>query len=609
MKRKKYSLPGNIFFYYKKLYGHSPVVVWRQALYVAGGILLPLFSIYLPKFMIDFVQKKVSGAVLTFWLGGFILLSAVCAGVSYWAANGTYVERLNVRTLLVYEAFRKFLRIDYRYTEDGEYRRKYYAAQQTNYGGDDAVSMRFWRILPDFIIQAACFVLYSGVIGSLHPSVLLLLLGISAINYVLGETERRYRDRMQETKDDLDRKFWEVHNRCRDVAAAKDIRIFSLAEWLTEKMECIVKRTVRLEHGLMVRKLGREDIGHVLNAVRDFLAYAYLVTAAFDGRISAGDFVLYLGAITGFGDFLNWIIWAVQDLGENSDRACRYREFCDLPEADLEEAETDAAIPSASPSIDFEDVSFGYEEGKEIFSHFNLHIEPGERLALVGENGAGKTTFIKLLAGFYRPDAGTIRIDGVDVNEIPKKERYRYFGAVFQESRCFPFTVGENLTFATQERIDSARAYEALERAGIGEAFRQKGIDLDSRMTKQFLEEGIELSGGQQQRFMLARALYRDAPVLLLDEPTAALDPIAESEIYDAYARMTAGKTAVFVSHRLASTRFSDRILLLEKGKITESGTHEALLEKNGAYAAMFSLQASYYREQGERRMEDGKAG
>lgn len=606
MKRKKYSLAGNILFYYKKLYACSPAVVWQQALYVGSGILLPLFTIYLPKITIDFVQRKASVMELVFWLGGFILLSAVCSGVSGWADRSSYMERLNVRTLLVYEAFRKFLRIGYRYTEDGDCRKKYYAAQQTNYGGDDSVPMTFWAYLPDLVIQVVCFALYSGVIGSLHPAVLILLLVISGINYGLGEMERRYRDRMQEKREDLDRKFWEVHSRCRDTAAAKDIRIFGLAGWLTEKMEGLVNAVQRLERQISVRKLWRENVGHILNALRDFCAYAYLVSAAFRRQIGAGDFVLYLGAITGFGNFLNQMIGAMQILGQNSDRACRYREFCALPEEDLEEGEKRAIVLSDAPSIDFEDVTFGYEEGKEILSHFNLHIRPGEHIALVGENGAGKTTLIKLLAGFYKPDAGTIRIDGVDAEEIPRRERYRYFGAVFQESRVFPFTVGENLACTTGEKVDAMRAREALMRAGIGESFRQKGIGLDSRMTKHFLEEGIELSGGQQQRFMLARALYRDAQVLLLDEPTAALDPIAESEIYDAYARMTAGKTAIFVSHRLASTRFSDRILLLHQGKIIESGAHEELLVKNGAYAAMFALQASYYREGTEGSEEDG---
>lgn len=624
MKKKKYSLAGNLAFYYKKLYEYAPVAVWRQALYVGLGVVLPLFSIYLPKLMIDCVLKKVSAAMLLAALGGFILLSALVSGLCGWSFAGTYMERLYARSHLICELFFKFLRIDYRFTEDGEYRKKYYAAVQTNEGGDGSVPMRFWDSFPKLLIHCLNFALYSAVIVTLHPLILLLLLVMAAVNYRLGEMERRYREQTQGKREDIERKFSEVEQRCRNVSAAKDIRIFGLEGWLTEKMGMLVEARKELERKLSQRSLVRENVGHGMNAARDFIAYAFLISATVEGRITAGDFVLYLGAIQGFGNFLSEIIQSLQELLVESDLACRYREYYDLSEENPEVRENtepednglfrggsrgqEAAVDRAADarascctacgvSIDFEDVSFGYEEGKDILSHFTLHIAPGEKIALVGENGAGKTTFVKLLAGFYEPREGKIRIGGADASAIPKRERYRLFSAVFQENKSFPFTVGENLTLQPKGSIDEKRAQEALERAGIRETFQKNKITLDSYMTKLWTEDGVELSGGQMQRFMLARALYQDAPVLLLDEPTAALDPIAESEIYDAYARLTEGKTAIFISHRLASTRFSDRIVLLKKGRILESGTHEELLSKKGAYAAMFALQASYYQK------------
>lgn len=245
-------------------------------------------------------------------------------------------------------------------------------------------------------------------------------------------------------------------------------------------------------------------------------------------------------------------------------------------------------------------VSTGDEKGLEenrIFDHLNLTIHAGEKIALVGVNGAGKTTLVKLLCGMYDPDEGQILLNGIDRNEFPREELYKLFSIVFQETLILPFTVGENLSMNRIEQVDEARAWDCLNKAGLGGFFREQGIGIRRYMTKQLMKDGLELSGGQKQRFLLARALYKDAPILVLDEPTAALDPIAESQVYDSYQRYTDGKTAIFISHRLASTRFSDRIVLIEDGKILETGSHEELVRAAGSYAKMFELQSSYYSE------------
>lgn len=596
MEKKKYSLLSNIVFYYKKLYEYEPAIVYRQIVGVICSVLLPLFTIYLPKLMLDFVQKKVSYGQLALWLGGFVLLMAVMGGLSNELTGGTHVERSFFGINLQGYLFRKFLRVDYRYAEEEKYREKYWAAIKTNWGFDNSVPFEFFETFPKLIIEILCFVFYSAIIIRLQPAVLVMLIVMSLIHYEIGRKERQFKDQMRPKQDDLFRKWVYVRNAAQSNSAAKDIRIFGLYGWLKKRSEKVIAEDKKLMWKISVRELYKEGTVWFLEALRNFVVYAILMIRAVSGQISPGDFVLYLGAIAAFGDFLKQMIEGLQKLMIASDRACRYREYYDLPEEKQEgESIADLKLP---PSIDFCHVTFGYEVGTPIFSDFTLHIDPGEKVALVGVNGAGKTTFVKLLAGFYEPWEGEILINGINADSFAKKERYRLFSAVFQETEVFPFTLAENLTLQPEKAVDKERAISALKEAGIWETLQEKGIGLESRMTKYFLEEGIELSGGQMQRFMLARAIYKDAPVLLLDEPTAALDPIAESEVYDSYAEMAKKKTAIFISHRLASTRFSDRIVLIENGRIVESGTHEEMLLRQGTYAEMFALQASYYRKE-----------
>lgn len=223
-------------------------------------------------------------------------------------------------------------------------------------------------------------------------------------------------------------------------------------------------------------------------------------------------------------------------------------------------------------------------------------------MALLGVNGAGKSTLVKLLCGLYEPDAGKILINGVDTATLPKRALYDLFSVVFQEATIFPYPVGCNLSFRKLEETDEERAWAALREAGLEESFRERDIKMDSYMTKTAFEDGVELSGGQAQRFLLARALYKNGNILVLDEPTSALDPIAESEIYQEYVKISRGRTSLFISHRLASTKFSDRILFLENGRVLEEGTHEELMALGGSSAHMFEIQSRYYAESKKER-------
>jgi ATP-binding cassette subfamily B protein len=223
----------------------------------------------------------------------------------------------------------------------------------------------------------------------------------------------------------------------------------------------------------------------------------------------------------------------------------------------------------------------------------------------VGLNGAGKTTLVKLLCGFYNPDKGRVLLNGIDIREFNRQEYYDLLSAVFQEMSMLDLTVAEHVA-QTVKDIDEAKVIACLDKAGLTEKVAKLPQGLQTHVGKIAFLEGVEFSGGESQRLVLARALYKDGPILVLDEPTAALDPIAENDIYMKYNEMTKGKTSLFISHRLASTRFCDRILFLQNGVIAEEGTHEELLALGGEYAKLFQVQARYYQEGGEYDGEEG---
>ncbi len=287
---------------------------------------------------------------------------------------------------------------------------------------------------------------------------------------------------------------------------------------------------------------------------------------------------------------------SVQQILQNKRLMDDYRDFMEY--GSVEEGRAPVGNPGQPHELRLEKVCFRYEGSKEDTIHdLDLTIRAGERLALVGCNGAGKTTLIKMLCGLYAPTSGHIYLDGQDMQTLSRKEIFWEFAVVFQDCATFSFSLGENVSCVEKGREEDEKLQKSLADAGLLERAGKLPGGIWTSVNKDLDEEGVSLSGGEMQKLMLARALYKNAPIVILDEPTAALDPIAESEMYEKYDEMIQGKTAIFISHRLSSTRFCNRILYLEDGRIFQEGSHEELMAEGGAYAALFALQAKYYKQ------------
>ena len=247
------------------------------------------------------------------------------------------------------------------------------------------------------------------------------------------------------------------------------------------------------------------------------------------------------------------------------------------------------------------DVCFHYPNSDElVLNHLSFHIKPKEKIALVGVNGAGKTTIVKILSGFYKPTSGKVLINGVELTKL-NQEKYRdQISVLFQDSVLFSFTIAQNITGKPEEEMDYERLQHAITQSGLSEKIESLEKKEHTFISKDVDPEGIQLSGGQIQKLFLARTIYKNAHMMILDEPTAALDALAENEMYEKYATLVQEKTSIFISHRLSSTRFCDRIFYLENGEIVESGAHEELMAKGGSYAHMFDVQSQYYQKEEE---------
>ena len=643
----RHSIPSNILFWLKIYWKWEPGVVLLAALELILGALVPLVGIYLHKLVLDMLAGHVTAAVLIRTLGLWGLLAAALYGVS-GGLRGKYYVQNSVRSYLMPELFLKSLRVSYEIPESEWGKKAYQEALGVASGGDWSASTRTFDGTLAILQNILCFALYSTVLGVLNPWVVLVLMALSMLNILVIEKGLRFEDSMREREARHGRHWNYILSAMGNMTAAKDVRIFGMHPWLGGIRDRAVTEMEEDKKAYQRLHNWQQAMNGLIGLVRDVAAYGYLIYSVSTGQIGVSDFVLYFGAVTGFSGFVTGMLYQVGDLKSARNATDYFRAYMALPEEVSEEESIRAVTPDAqrnqtgavtcgehggqklmasvkagenfqgtdgraayagqrfpAPGIVFEDVGFAYKKedgtpGEKVLDHFNLTIAPGEKLALVGVNGAGKTTLVKLLCGLYQPDQGRILVNGRSRSEMESEEWYQMLSVVFQEQLVLPITIAENLSLQRREETDDERAWAALEKAGLSETFARQKLTLDTFMKKTISRKGIELSGGQQQRLMLARALYKDAPLLVLDEPTAALDPIAESEVYESYLQHSRGKTAIFISHRLASTRFSDRIILLDHGQIQEEGTHEQLMKLGGAYAHMYQVQSSYYEKEAE---------
>jgi len=445
------------------------------------------------------------------------------------------------------------------------------------------------------------YLLFGSVISFASPWLVPILTAAPVVNILSVKAYNNWEYTHRSRMTDLNRKLGHVEELPDDFTAAKDIRIYSMASWLRECYRDLSGQRAKWDRTVIQKSFLSRIADLVVILIRDGGAYALLIHMYYCGEIGIEEFVLYFAAISSFASWVGGIISCWNKANTVSLHLCDFREFVDYPENDGSGTAHAEDHWNTVPEIEFRKVSFRYDGAEQDTIHnLSLRIKSGEKLALVGLNGAGKTTLVKLLCGLYRPTSGEIFFNGIPLSDFRREDYYKLVSPVFQEVRTAFFSLAETVSGKRTEETDLEKAEACMRQAGLGAKLDALPDGIRTKLNRKVHENGTELSGGEAQKLMLARALYKDAPLLILDEPTAALDPVAESRIYTEFNGMAENKTALFISHRLASTSFCDRIILLENGRIAEEGTHRELIEANGKYKELFEVQSCWYKDNTE---------
>ena len=572
----------------------------RRVLFFCGlsavlEILYQLIQLFLAPRILTLVEEA---AALQTLLGTIALFTAALFALRFGRGYLEQIDlfaRIDVRSVIIGLLGRKCNTTSYPNTLKPEFIKLRDVAHTASDGNQEATE-QIWHTLTELCKNVGGFAVYLTILSHLDPILLLVTIATCLAGFWIARRTSGWMYRHRDEEEAYITRKRYIHRVAESVPVAKDIRIFGLQNWINDLYASV--HDVYLAFRLRAEKvkLLAELTEAVLTMARNGIAYGYLIQMALLEHLSVGEFLLYFTAISTFTQWVMGILQASLKLHTQSLDISRVREFLDYPEPFRFSG--GAALPDRRPyELRLEDVSFRYDGAEtDTLRHLNLSIRPGEKLAIVGLNGAGKTTLVKLQCGLLDPTEGRVLLNGVDVRQFNRQEYYGLFSAVFQEFSILNVTIAENIAQNT-ENIDDARVNACLDQAGLTQAVAQLPQGTKTHVGREVFLDGVLFSGGQTQRLMLARALYKDSPILILDEPTAALDPLAENDIYLKYNDMTAGKTSLFISHRLASTRFCDRIILLADGGIAEEGTHESLLAAGGAYASLFAVQSRYYQE------------
>lgn len=599
--QKEYGILSNCVYILKKIKEYSPSLLVLMAVGVVTGSLMQYLWSFIGKFVIDMVEvqantqdKDIVPLIKLMVIVTAVELVSMLADT--YVNNKMWYQFIHTRFCVITERIAKVLSMNYQSLEKPDMLDMHEKAQRATNGNMEGVE-GIMRLMHSIGIKLIVMVVTLSTVVVLDWRLIVVLVLVSFAQFLFfRHTVKKDKKEVWDKLTPTWRKLNYMEQTTQNFDYAKDIRLFGMKNWLSGKHHSMLME--KQEHMLYSRNLWiyNSMFAHIMTILSNAAIYGVLIYSVLNTGMSIGNFTLFLGLAGTFSDALTQFLNSFGDVKKSSLLVDDFRSFMDL---DTEEEGDFLPIPKTDSYIfEFKNVSYKYD-GAEDFAlkNLTLTLKAGKKLAVVGLNGAGKTTFIKLLLRLYDVTEGEILLNGTDIRRFKREEYYRLFAPVFQNVELFAFPMAENVSMKRPEETDKALAEDCLIKAGMQEKLESLAKGVDTEVLKVLHDDGIDLSGGEKQKLALAKALYKNAPVMVLDEPTAALDALAEYELYKNFDEIIGNKSAVYISHRLSSTRFCDSIAMFKAGELVEYGTHEELLKQNGAYAEMYEIQAQYYKE------------
>ena len=598
--KPKYSVPQCVWFMIGRTWRYRKVLFVLMILATVFELAGTLANFYMSPTILSKLEQNAGLAEFLITVGFFIGILALINMLGNYLMNNSSWPQMSFRMQMLDEVTEKTTTTSYPNFLNEKFKNLMNLATEACQG-ENTASVTTLQSVNGMIRSLILFGVYLYFLTDLNPILAVVTGVLSAIMFFYNRWAYAWGYRHRDEHGETGRKWGYLHDNLIKLPLIKETKLFGLQDWLDD-IFCDVKE---LYHALSVKRekffVWRGVMQLTTDILRNGIAYYILITTALRDGLPASTFVLMFAAIGNFSSQVGAVLDGYNQIRNNCISISNLREFLEFEEP-FKFEDGDPVPQEESYEIKLENVNYTYPgSDNKILDDLNLTVHRGEKLAMVGLNGAGKTTIVKLICGFLDPDEGRVLLNGKDVRDFDRREYYKLFSAVFQQFSIIDMTVAETVA-QTAENIDFDRVKDCIEKAGLTKAVSELPNGLDTHIGRDVHLDGVQLSGGQTQRLMLARALYKDGPILMLDEPTAALDPLAENDIYMKYNSMSGGKTSVFISHRLASTRFCDRIVYIADGKAAEEGTHEELIALGGGYAKLFEVQSRYYREDGDFR-------
>ena len=593
MESKERGLIKNSLYMLKNILKTDKILFSLMVLYIPVFVFSPLASAYLPRAVIESIQNN---AGISVFIQNFLIIAFIVTALK--ALETFLTARFNChgsyrRIELMTELYKKMWTMSYKNIASQEGILSLEKARDM-IDNDYSISQQFPKKISSLIVSIVGIFFFGSLIASINPILIGLIFISGTVSYVYGKYEIKKNKEINEVLKKEHHKMRYLTQRACDYKFAKDIKLYKIETWIVQAYKSSLKIINKCYGKIKTVNFIGATISALFIFLRDGLAYIYLTGMVLNKEIGIGEFIFLFSIIKTFSGWLLGIISQITLLKRESLSIDYYRNFCEIDDG----LTKGKGIPLPKKfDIELKNVSFKYGESERyIFKDLNLRIEDKEKLAIVGVNGAGKTTLTCLIMNLLQPTEGEVLLNGKNINEYNIDEYYSLFSTVFQDMYVLPDTI-KNLVTAGNKKFNQDDFDSALKQSGLQKIIENLNEKENTYLVKGVWPNSIDLSGGQEQRLMLARALYKKGPISILDEPTAALDPIAESQIYSEYNNMTKDKTSIFISHRLASTRFCDRIILIENGKIIEEGSHSDLIKQNGEYKKIFDIQSSYYQD------------